>query len=42
MPAVEATKLLTRHQRRDGDVALLKAAADRSGLQMPMPDPWRQ
>jgi hypothetical protein len=26
MPAVEATKLLTRHQWREGDVALLEAA----------------
>ena len=32
MPAQEATKLLTRHQWREGDVALLKAAAARLGL----------
>jgi hypothetical protein len=32
MPAVEATKLLTRHQWREGDVALLTAAAARLGL----------
>jgi len=32
MPAVEATKLLTRHQWREGDVALLMAAAARLGL----------
>jgi hypothetical protein len=32
MPAVEATKLLARHQWREGDVALLTAAAARLGL----------
>jgi hypothetical protein len=32
MPALEATKLLTRHQWREGDVELLKAAAARLGL----------
>ena len=32
MPAVEATKLLTRHQWREGDVVLLTAAAARLGL----------
>jgi hypothetical protein len=32
MPADEATKLLTRRQWREGDVALLKAAAARLGL----------
>jgi hypothetical protein len=32
MPAVEATKLLARHHWRDGDVALLTAAAVRLGL----------
>ena len=32
MPAVEANKLLTRHQWREGDVALLQAAAARLGL----------
>jgi hypothetical protein len=32
MPAKEATKLLTRHQWRDGDVALLEAAAARLGV----------
>ena len=32
MPAAEATKLLTRHQWREGDVALLGAAAARLGL----------
>src|SRR3712207_1176113 len=32
MPATDATKLLTRHQWREGDVALLTAAAVRLGL----------
>jgi hypothetical protein len=32
MPVAEATKLLTRHQWREGDVALLRAAAARLGL----------
>src|SRR5215216_2061838 len=32
MPAAEATKLLTRHQWREGDVALLAAAAARLGV----------
>jgi hypothetical protein len=32
MPPTEATKLLTRHQWREGDVALLTAAAARLGL----------
>ena len=32
MPAAEATKLLTRHRWREGDVALLAAAAARLGL----------
>jgi hypothetical protein len=35
MPAKEATKLLTRHQWREGDVALLEAAAARLGVQVP-------
>ena len=35
VPAAEATKLLTRHQWREGDVALLKAAAARLGVQVP-------
>jgi hypothetical protein len=35
MPAAEATGLLTRHQWRKGDVALLKAAAARLGVQAP-------
>ena len=32
LPAGEATKLLTRHRWREGDVALLTAAAARLGL----------
>ena len=32
MPATEATKLLRGHQWREGDVALLQAAAARLGL----------
>ncbi len=32
LPAAEATKLLTRHRWREGDVALLRAAAARLGL----------
>ena len=32
MPPAEAIKLLTRHQWREGDVALLTAAAARLGL----------
>ena len=32
LPAAEATKLLTRHQWREGDVALLRAAAAWLGL----------
>ncbi|TDH57935.1 hypothetical protein E2C06_35250 [Dankookia rubra] len=35
MPAAEATSLLTRRQWREGDVARLKAAAARLGLQVP-------
>jgi hypothetical protein len=35
MPAAEATKLLRGHQWREGDVALLQAAAARLGLQVP-------
>ena len=33
MPAAEAVKLLTRHQWREGTVALLEAAAARFGVQ---------
>ena len=32
LPAGEATRLLTRHQWREGDVALLTAAAARLGV----------
>jgi hypothetical protein len=35
MPAAEATKLLSRHQWREGDVALLEAAAARLGVHVP-------
>jgi saccharopine dehydrogenase-like NADP-dependent oxidoreductase len=35
MPAAEATSLMTRRQWREGDVALLEAAAARIGLQTP-------
>jgi hypothetical protein len=35
LPAGEATKLLTRHQWREGDVAQLQAAAARLELQVP-------
>ena len=35
MPAAEATKLLSRHQWREGDVALLQAAAARLRVQVP-------
>ena len=37
MPAAEATKLLRGHQWREGDVALLEAAAARLGVQVPGP-----
>jgi hypothetical protein len=35
MPTAEAAKLLSRHQWREGDVALLKAAAHRLGVHVP-------
>ena len=35
MPAQEATKLLNRRQWREGDVALLEAAAAQLGLPVP-------
>ena len=34
MPAADATKLLSRHQWREGDLALLEAAAARLGLRI--------
>jgi hypothetical protein len=37
MPAQEASKLLTRHQWREGDVALLEAVAARLGVQVGQP-----
>jgi hypothetical protein len=39
MSPVEATKLLTRHQWREGDVERLEAAAARLGVQVPDPSP---
>jgi hypothetical protein len=35
MPAAEAAKLLRGHQWREGDVALLEAAAARLGVRVP-------
>jgi hypothetical protein len=35
MPTVEAARLLTRNQWREGDVALLEAAAARLGVKVP-------
>lgn len=35
IPTLEATKLLTRHRWRDGDVLLLRAVAARLGVQVP-------
>jgi hypothetical protein len=42
MPPAEATKLLTRHQWREGDVTQLAAAAARLGVLVPKPssDSW--
>ncbi len=37
MPVAEVVKRLTRHQWREGDVALLEAAAARLGVQVPEP-----
>jgi hypothetical protein len=37
LSVAEATKLLTRHQWREGDVALLQVAAARLGVQVPDP-----
>jgi hypothetical protein len=42
VPAKEATKLLTRHQWREGDVALLEAAAARLGGRRPSRLPMHQ
>jgi hypothetical protein len=39
MPPAEATALLSRKQWREGDLALLKAAATRLGVQVPGLDP---
>jgi hypothetical protein len=38
MTALEATKLLTRHQWREGDVTRLQAAAARLGVDVPSGD----
>ena len=35
LPGAEAVRLLTRRQWRDGDVAALRAIADRLGLAVP-------
>ncbi|MBL6459361.1 hypothetical protein JMJ55_29000 [Belnapia sp. T6] len=42
LPPAEATKLLTRHQWREGNVALLEAAAAQLGVLLPEParDDW--
>lgn len=37
MLPTEATKLMTRHQWREGDVALLEVVAARLGVQVPEP-----
>ena len=39
LPTAEAAKLLTRHQWREGDVALLEAAAAWLGVQVPSVTP---
>jgi len=36
LPATEAVRLLTRRQWREGEVAVLKAIADRLGLHVPL------
>ena len=36
LPASEVVRLLTRRQWREGDVAALKAIADRLGLDVPL------
>jgi hypothetical protein len=36
LPASEAVRLLIRRQWREGDVAMLKAIADRLGLEVPL------
>jgi hypothetical protein len=40
MLAAEATGLLARRQWREGDVALLQAAAARLGVKVPAPASW--
>ncbi len=36
LPAVEAVRLLTRRQWCEGDIAALRAVADRLGLEVPL------
>ena len=36
LPPVEAVRLLNRRQWREGDVAALRAVADRLGLEVPL------
>ena len=36
LPAAEVVRLLTRRQWREGDIAALKAIADRLGLDVPL------
>jgi hypothetical protein len=36
LPPAEAVRLLTRRQWREGDVAALRAVADRLGLEVPL------
>lgn len=41
MPVAEATRLLTAHRWRQGDVEQLEAAAGRFEVQVPIQDLWR-
>ena len=36
LPAAEAVRLLSRRQWREGDIAALRAVADRLGLEVPL------
>ena len=36
LPSTEAVRLLTRRQWREGDMAALRAVADRLGLEVPL------
>ena len=42
MPPAEATKLLARHQWREGAVEQLEAVTARLGLRVPIQDAWRR